>query len=67
MKQKLKTSVIGSYPISINTQELMNEYFSEQQISWAQYIEQAIQDMTAAGINLVSDGQTRDPFIQLMA
>jgi 5-methyltetrahydropteroyltriglutamate--homocysteine methyltransferase len=65
MKQKLKTSVIGSYPISINTQELMNEYFSEQQISWAQYIEQAIQDMTAAGINLVSDGQTRDPFIQL--
>lgn len=65
MKQKLKTSVIGSYPISINTQELMNGYFSEQQISWTQYIEQAIQDMTAAGINLVSDGQTRDPFIQL--
>jgi len=65
MKQKLKTSVIGSYPISINTQELMNGYFSEQQISWTQYIEQAIQDMTAAGINIVSDGQTRDPFIQL--
>lgn len=65
MKQKLKTSVIGSYPISINTQEMMNGYFSEQQISWTQYIEQAIQDMTAAGINLVSDGQTRDPFIQL--
>jgi 5-methyltetrahydropteroyltriglutamate--homocysteine methyltransferase len=65
MKQKLKTSVIGSYPIPINTQELMNGYFSEQQVSWTQYIEQAVHDMTAAGIHLISDGQTRDPFIQL--
>jgi len=65
MKQKLKTSVIGSYPISINTQEMINGYFSEQSVSWTQYIKQAVQDMTAAGINLISDGQTRDPFIQL--
>jgi len=65
MKQNLHTSVIGSYPISITTQDLMNDYFAEQQTSWTQYIEQAVHDMTAAGITYVSDGQTRDPFIQL--
>jgi 5-methyltetrahydropteroyltriglutamate--homocysteine methyltransferase len=65
MKQKLKTSVIGSYPISINTPDLIKDYFAEQQTSWTKYIEQAVHDMTSAGINYVSDGQTRDPFIQL--
>jgi methionine synthase II (cobalamin-independent) len=65
MKQKLHTSVIGSYPISIPTQDLMNDYFAGQQTSWLQYIEQAVHDMTAAGITYISDGQTRDPFIQL--
>jgi 5-methyltetrahydropteroyltriglutamate--homocysteine methyltransferase len=65
MKQKLKTSVIGSYPISINTQDLIKDYFAEQQTSWTKYIDQAVHDMTSAGINYVSDGQTRDPFIQL--
>jgi 5-methyltetrahydropteroyltriglutamate--homocysteine methyltransferase len=65
MKHKLKTSVIGSYPISINALELINDYFSEQQTSWTRYIEEAVHDMTSAGINLVSDGQTRDSLIQL--
>jgi 5-methyltetrahydropteroyltriglutamate--homocysteine methyltransferase len=65
MTQKIHTSVIGSYPISINTQDMMNDYFAEQQMSWTQYIEQAVHDMTTAGIDYVSDGQTRDPFIQL--
>jgi 5-methyltetrahydropteroyltriglutamate--homocysteine methyltransferase len=65
MKQKLKTSVIGSYPICIDTLELANDYFSERESSWIKYIEQAVYDMTTAGIDYVSDGQTRDPFIQL--
>ncbi len=65
MKQKIQTSVIGSYPVAINTQELMNDYFTEQPSSWTPYIEQAVHDMTTAGITYVSDGQTRDPFIQL--
>jgi 5-methyltetrahydropteroyltriglutamate--homocysteine methyltransferase len=65
MKQKLDTSVIGSYPISINTLEMMNDYFAGKQTTWTKYIEQAVQDMTSAGITFVSDGQTRDPFIQL--
>jgi 5-methyltetrahydropteroyltriglutamate--homocysteine methyltransferase len=65
MKQKLKTSVIGSYPIYIDTLELVNDYFSERLSSWTKYIEQAVHDMTTAGIDYVSDGQTRDPLIQL--
>jgi len=65
MKQKLKTSVIGSYPVCVDTLELINDYFSEHESSWTRYIEQAVHDMTTAGIDFVSDGQTRDPFIQL--
>jgi methionine synthase II (cobalamin-independent) len=65
MTQKLTTSVIGSYPVSIDTQQLMNNYFQEQEISWERYIEHAVQRMALAGIHLISDGQTRDPFIQL--
>jgi 5-methyltetrahydropteroyltriglutamate--homocysteine methyltransferase len=67
MKQKLKTSVIGSYPVCVDTLELINDYFSGQESSWKKYIEQAVHDMTTAGIDFVSDGQTRDPFIQLFA
>jgi 5-methyltetrahydropteroyltriglutamate--homocysteine methyltransferase len=65
MKQKVKTSVIGSYPVCIDTLDLMQNYFSGNEPKWERYIKQAVHDMTTAGINLVSDGQTRDPFIQL--
>jgi len=65
MKQKIKTSVIGSYPIPIDTQQLMHNYFAGQEQSWTTYIEQAVHDMTSAGIDFVSDGQTRDPLVQL--
>jgi 5-methyltetrahydropteroyltriglutamate--homocysteine methyltransferase len=65
MKQNLQTSVIGSYPVTIDTRHLMEEYFQGQPTSWEAYIEQAVQGMVQAGIQLVSDGQTRDPFIQL--
>jgi len=65
MKKKIKTSVIGSYPICIDTGELINDYFFGRLSSWKKYIEQAVNDMTTAGIDYVSDGQTRDPFIQL--
>jgi 5-methyltetrahydropteroyltriglutamate--homocysteine methyltransferase len=65
MKQKVKTSVIGSYPICIDALELINDYFSQRNSSWTKYIEQAVHDMMTAGIDYVSDGQTRDPLIQL--
>ncbi|MBN1860431.1 MAG: hypothetical protein JW840_03100 [Candidatus Thermoplasmatota archaeon] len=65
MRHMVKTSVIGSYPVQLNTMEFMNDYFSGKETSWEHHIQQAIHDMVTAGISYVSDGQTRDPFIQL--
>ncbi|HVQ01815.1 MAG TPA: hypothetical protein VMT57_09930 [Candidatus Thermoplasmatota archaeon] len=65
MSHALKTSVIGSYPVSLNTLEIMQDYFSQKTTSWEKYIQQATSEMVSSGIDLVSDGQTRDPFIQL--
>lgn len=65
MKHQIDTSVIGSYPIAVDPSELMQEYFAGKETAWERYIGQAVHDMTTAGINIVSDGQTRDPFIQL--
>ena len=62
------TTVIGSYPIEINQHRLMQSYFEKQTIpSWEPYITQAVHDMVQAGIALISDGQTRDPFINIFA
>ena len=59
------TTVIGSYPVDVNNLELMDEYFNQKDFSWNRYIESAVNDMTTAGIQLVSDGQTRDPFVNI--
>jgi 5-methyltetrahydropteroyltriglutamate--homocysteine methyltransferase len=49
-----------------NTLEIMKQYFSQQPIDdWNRTIEHAVNDMLKAGISIVSDGQTRDPFIEL--
>lgn len=65
MKQKVKTSVIGSYPVLMNPLDMMYRYFEGREVSWEPYIQKAVSDMLTAGLDLVSDGQTRDPFIQL--
>jgi 5-methyltetrahydropteroyltriglutamate--homocysteine methyltransferase len=65
MKQQLKTSVIGSYPVHIEPMDVMHAYFEEKDVSWEPYIKKAVSDMVSAEIDVVSDGQTRDPFIQL--
>ena len=65
MKKPLQTSVIGSYPVQIEPMGIMQGYFKEKEVSWEPYIKKAVSDMLSAGISMVSDGQTRDPFIQL--
>ena len=65
MDSKIKTCVIGSYPIKVDTMEIMREYFNGNLVSWKKYIKQAVNDMINAGIDIVSDGQTKDPFIQI--
>ena len=65
MKTGIKTCVIGSYPASIDSMEFMYNYYNQQEISWDKYVSSAVNDMVDAGIDVVSDGQTRDPFIQI--
>ena len=63
--RNITSSVVGSYPIVVPGSELMAQYFAGENVSWYPYITDAVGDMTEAGIEVVSDGQTRDPFIQL--
>ncbi len=66
--EKIKTSVVGSYPMDIDTLGIMMDYFDQNENkSWNNYIKTAVDDMVKAGIDILSDGQTRDPFIQLFA
>ncbi len=64
--QKPLFTVIGSYPVTIERMNLMDSYFSYQRLpSWHPFISQAVDDMVHAGVDLVSDGQTRDPFMTI--
>ncbi len=65
MSTKVQTTVIGSYPVSIDTQQMMHAYFNQQEIDWTEYILAAVQDLVESGINIISDGQTRDPFLHI--
>jgi 5-methyltetrahydropteroyltriglutamate--homocysteine methyltransferase len=61
----IKTTVIGSYPINIDVMKHMHGYFNQENVTWDEYIKSAIKDMMDAGIDIVSDGQTRDPFVNI--
>jgi len=62
---EVETTVIGSYPVEIDNNELMDSYFNNLNISWDKYIKSAVSDMIDAGIKYISDGQTRDPFVNI--
>jgi len=65
MSKKVKTTIIGSYPVNVDRMEFMHKYFDGEEISWNKYIANAVHDMIAAGIDIVTDGQRRDPFINI--
>mgnify|MGYP002395918120 CR=1 FL=1 len=59
-------TVIGSYPAEVNRLQMMESYFQQLQLpSWKPVIQQAVRRMVDAGVQLVSDGQTRDPFMTI--
>lgn len=59
-------TVIGSYPVPIDTTQLMESYIQHHHPpSWHPFIFQAVTEMINAGVSLVSDGQTRDPFVTI--
>ena len=67
MGKNVKTTVIGSYPVNVDIMEYMNGYFNQTKLSWNKSIKNAVNDMINAGIDIVSDGQTRDPFVNIFA
>ncbi len=65
MDKKIETTVIGSYPVEINGLDFFKDFYNKKPPSWNSYIETAVQDMVNAGVDMVSDGQTRDPFVNI--
>ena len=65
MGNKVMTTVIGSYPVEIDNNELIRKYHDQKPFSWDNYIKSAVRDMVNAGIQIISDGQTRDPFLNI--
>lgn len=61
-------TVIGSYPVNTQPARIMRSYWKELSTpSWEPYISEAVNNMVSSGIQLVSDGQTRDPFVTIFA
>jgi 5-methyltetrahydropteroyltriglutamate--homocysteine methyltransferase len=65
MVDKIETTVVGSYPVNIDKSSLIDSYFKQKKYPWGEIISQATQDQIIAGIDVVSDGQTRDPFVNI--
>ena len=65
MEKKLETTVIGSYPVEINNLEFIRNFYDNKLTSWKKYIKLSADDMVDAGIDIISDGQTRDPFVNI--
>ncbi len=63
--KKFTTSVIGSYPIYIEVLNHVKGYFDQKIVTWDKYIESAVEDMVNSGLDFISDGQTRDPFVNI--
>lgn len=64
----IATTVIGSYPCALDGAEYARLYF-ENMPSFANQrsMKDAVDDMVGAGIDIVSDGQTKSDFITLFA
>lgn len=65
MKNVIESCVIGSYPIDIDPFDLMINYFDQRNINWNEYIAEVAKDLTNAGINIITDGQTRDSMVEI--
>jgi 5-methyltetrahydropteroyltriglutamate--homocysteine methyltransferase len=65
MSTKITYTVVGSHPVDVDRQQIMTQYYQNTPHDWTPYILQAVDDMVDAGITMVSDGQTRDPFTAL--
>lgn len=62
----LPVTVVGSYPLSPAPEEMMQSYYSKQD-PYHQAIERSVREQTEAGIQIVSDGQTRTSMVNIFA
>ncbi|MDG6219824.1 MAG: hypothetical protein QCI38_00055 [Candidatus Thermoplasmatota archaeon] len=62
----LETTIIGSYPIHHSRTELMRQYNRgmEEEEHLIQVLQEAVQEQLRAGMDTLSDGQTRDGMIE---
>lgn len=60
----LTTTVIGSYPIQISNEEMMLAFYKGED-PFLKSIELSVKDQLEAGINIISDGQTRSDMIKI--
>ena len=65
MSSNVETTVIGSYPVKTDNMEFLNSYYNGAETSWKKYIKLAVTDFIDAGLDIIADGQTRDPFINI--
>jgi 5-methyltetrahydropteroyltriglutamate--homocysteine methyltransferase len=65
MSKRLMTTVVGSYPVDVDALSLIRSYYESEEVKWGYYIESAVGDMVKAGVDIISDGQTRDSFINI--
>ena len=62
---KIETTVIGSYPVNIKNMEFIKNFYHKKNPSWKEYIKKSADDQVNAGIDIISDGQTKDPFVNI--
>ena len=64
LDKDLITTVVGSYPTNPSEREMANSYFTHED-PYKKSLEKAVQAQLNAGIEIVSDGQTRNGMIEL--
>ncbi len=60
----LSTTVVGSFPVQVNRDRLVNSQRTGQD-PFLEGIKEAVNAQTAAGIDIISDGQTRNDMIRI--
>ncbi|MCK4613415.1 MAG: methionine synthase [Thermoplasmata archaeon] len=62
----LPTTVVGSYPISPGKEELLRSYYDKKD-PYLRTIEACVREQARAGVQIVSDGQTRASMVNIFS
>ena len=62
----LPTTVVGSYPLTPSKEVLVNSYYTQQD-PYLEIIENCVREQADAGVQIISDGQTRANMVDIFA